>query len=50
MNAAELNRQIKEYADRLSPERLQLAVDFLAYLAEKESEEATQEILVACQG
>lgn len=45
MNAAELNRQIKEYADRLSPERLQVAADFLAYLADKESEEATQEIL-----
>ena len=45
MNAAELNRQIKEYVDRLSPDRLQVAADFLAYLADKESEEASQEIL-----
>ena len=45
MNAVELNRQIKEYADRLSPERLQVAADFLAYLADKESEEATNELL-----
>ena len=45
MNAVELNRQIKEYIDRLSPERLQVAADFLAYLADKESEEATKELL-----
>lgn len=45
MNAAELTRQIKECAEGLSPERLQVAADFLAYLADKESEEATQEIL-----
>ena len=30
---------------RLSPERLQVASDFLAYLEERESSEATQELL-----
>ncbi|MBM4467683.1 MAG: hypothetical protein FJ014_19380 [Chloroflexi bacterium] len=30
---------------RLSPQRLQVASDFLAYLEERESSEATQELL-----
>ncbi|HEY9852034.1 MAG TPA: hypothetical protein V6D28_21345 [Leptolyngbyaceae cyanobacterium] len=41
----EIRQQIKEYVDRLSPERLRVAADFLAYLAERESNEATEELL-----
>lgn len=45
MNRTEIRQQINQYLDRLSSDRLQLVADFLAYLAEKESEEATQELL-----
>ncbi|HCF26372.1 MAG TPA: hypothetical protein DEV81_03980 [Cyanobacteria bacterium UBA11049] len=45
MNTSEIRHQINQYLDRLSSERLYLAADFLAYLADKESEEATQELL-----
>lgn len=45
MNTTEIRQQINQYLDRLSSERLQLVAEFLAYLAEKESEEATQELL-----
>lgn len=45
MNTSEIRYQINQYLDRLSSERLHLAADFLAYLADKESEEATQELL-----
>ena len=33
------------YLNQLSSKKLQLAVDFLAYLKDKEEEEATQELL-----
>lgn len=45
MSSAELRQQVKEYIDQLSPERLLVAADFLAYLMDRESEEATQELL-----
>lgn len=45
MSTAELRDRVKEYIDQLSPERLLVAADFLAYLAERESEDATQELL-----
>ena len=45
MSSAELRQQVKEYVDQLSPERLLVAADFLAYLTERESVEATQELL-----
>jgi hypothetical protein len=45
MNNIEVRQQINQYLDRLSSERLQLVADFLAYLADKESEDATQELL-----
>jgi hypothetical protein len=45
MNTLEIRHQIEEYIDRLSPERLKVAADFLAYLAERESQEATEELL-----
>lgn len=45
MNNIGLRQQINQYLDRLSSERLQLVADFLAYLEDKESEDATQELL-----
>ncbi|MEH1851119.1 hypothetical protein [Nostoc sp.] len=45
MNNTEVRQQINQYLDVLSSERLQLVADFLAYLADKESEDATQELL-----
>lgn len=45
MNTDQMRLQVKEYVDRLSPERLRVAADFLAYLAERESNEATEELL-----
>lgn len=45
MNPIEIREQAKQYLDRLSPERLLVAADFLAYLAERESNEATVELL-----
>lgn len=45
MNTSEIRDRINQYLDRLSSERLHLAADFLAYLADKESEEATQELV-----
>jgi len=41
----EIRQQIDQYLDQLSNERLTLVVDFLAYLADRESEAATQELL-----
>jgi len=45
MNLADIRRQAKERIDALSPERVQVADDFLAYLQERESDEATEELL-----
>ena len=45
MNSTEIRQQIDQYLEQLSSERLQLVAEFIAYLADKESEEATQELL-----
>jgi hypothetical protein len=45
VTAEELRRRIKNRIDTLSPERLVIAEDFLAYLQERESDEATAELL-----
>lgn len=45
MSTAELTRQTKQRLERLSPERLQVVADFVAYLEERESNEATEELL-----
>ena len=45
MNATEIRRQAKRRISCLSPDRLQVADDFLAYLEERESSEATEELL-----
>jgi len=45
MNTAEIRQQINQHLDQLSSDRLQLVADFLAYLTDKESEQATKELL-----
>lgn len=45
MNTVEIRQQIQEYIEQLSPEKLIVAADFLAYLAEREDNEATVELL-----
>ena len=45
MSTNEMRRQAGARIKSLSPERLQVALDFLAYLEERESKEATEELL-----
>ncbi|WP_017293628.1 hypothetical protein [Geminocystis herdmanii] len=45
MNALELRTQIQESIEQLPEEKLLVAADFLAYLAEKECGDATEELL-----
>jgi len=45
MNALEIRQQINQKLDNLSVENLQLVAEFLAYLSDKESEEATKKLL-----
>lgn len=45
ISVAELQRQLNDSLKQLSPERLQVLADFAAYLANVESEAATQELL-----
>ena len=45
ISPAELHRQLNDLLQQLSPERLQVLADFAAYLANAESEAATQELL-----
>jgi hypothetical protein len=45
VSVTELQRQLSESLQQLSPERLQVLADFAAYLANDESEAATQELL-----
>jgi hypothetical protein len=44
-SVVELQQQLNDLLKQLSPERLQVAADFIAYLANTESEAATQELL-----
>jgi hypothetical protein len=45
LSVTELQRQLHDSIGQLSPERLQVLADFAAYLANAESEAATQELL-----
>ncbi|MBW4596333.1 MAG: hypothetical protein KME46_26370 [Brasilonema angustatum HA4187-MV1] len=45
MNNTTIREKINQYLDALSSERLELVADFLAYLADKKTEDATQELL-----
>ncbi|MBD2497862.1 hypothetical protein [Nostoc sp. FACHB-280] len=45
VSVTELQNQLYDLLKQLSPERLQVLADFAAYLANAESESATQELL-----
>ncbi len=45
VSVTELQHQLHDLLKQLSPERLQVLADFAAYLANAESEAATQELL-----
>lgn len=45
ISVTELQRQLNDSLKQLSPERLQVLADFAAYLANAESEAATEEVL-----
>ena len=45
VTVAELQHQLGDLLQQLSPERLKVLADFAAYLADAESEAATQELL-----
>lgn len=45
MTIQNLRRQVKRRVEKLSPDRLRVADDFLAYLEERDSSEATSELL-----
>ncbi|RCJ32476.1 hypothetical protein A6770_18870 [Nostoc minutum NIES-26] len=45
VSVTELQRQLHDLLQQLSPERLRVLADFAAYLANAESEAATQELL-----
>jgi hypothetical protein len=45
ISVVDLHRQLNESLQQLSPERLRVLADFAAYLANAESEAATQELL-----
>ena len=45
VSVTELQHQLNDLLNQLSPERLQVLADFAAYLASAESEAATQELL-----
>jgi len=45
MNSIDVRQTIDQYISQLSLERLNIVAEFLAYLADKESKDATQELL-----
>ncbi|NMG61060.1 hypothetical protein E1H12_21740 [Geitlerinema sp. P-1104] len=45
MSVTDLQSQLNDLLKQLSPERLRVLADFAAYLANAESESATQELL-----
>ncbi|NJL79118.1 MAG: hypothetical protein HC787_00085 [Nostocaceae cyanobacterium CSU_2_110] len=45
ISVTELHRQLNDLLKQLSPEKLQVLADFAGYLANVESEAATQELL-----
>ncbi|NJL54577.1 hypothetical protein HC928_04805 [bacterium] len=45
VSVTELQRQLNDLLKQLSPERLRVLTDFAAYLANAESDTATQELL-----
>jgi hypothetical protein len=49
MNSSEIRQQIEDYLDLLSPDRLLVASDFLAYLAERQEQESKESLSTLTQ-
>ena len=45
LNSSDTREQIYRYVDQLSQERLAVVLDFLAYLVERDNNNATEELL-----
>ncbi|MGD1858929.1 MAG: hypothetical protein ACFB0E_03035 [Leptolyngbyaceae cyanobacterium] len=45
LNTSNLREQVHDYVEQLPPERLAVVLDFLAYLVEREDNDATAELL-----
>lgn len=45
LNPTDSRKQAHDYVEQLSPERLAVVLDFLAYLVEREDNDATTELL-----
>ncbi len=45
MNTTEIRQKINENLDKLSSERLDFVAELIEYLADRESQDATQELL-----
>ena len=45
MSVVELRSQIQDYVEQLSDDQLLIAANFLAHLAERESDDPTEELL-----
>lgn len=45
LNSSDTREQIYRYVEQLSQERLAVALDFLSYLVERDSSDATDELL-----
>jgi len=45
MSVVELRSQIQDYVEQLSDDQLLIAANFLAHLAEQESDDPTEELL-----
>ncbi len=45
MKTVEIRQRAKEYIDKLSADKLLVAAEFLAYLVEKDEDDATDELL-----
>ena len=45
MTTQDIRNKIKIYAEQLSSKNINIAYEFISYLADKESEEATRELL-----
>ena len=44
-NTPDVREKIHQYIEQLSPDRLAVALDFLAYLVERDLDDATAELL-----
>lgn len=45
MNTVQMRNQLKQYIDQLSPESLEIVVEFVTDLVSQDDEDATEELL-----